>query len=72
MNKNLRYYERLEARDLTHRVVKRGTETGTHPFNRVQEVAFTTLGRYATENEPTVRRERMRPIFYSWFFEKIL
>lgn len=47
VHKNLRYFERLEASDLQHRVVKRGTEHGTHPHNRVQEVAFNALGRLA-------------------------
>jgi hypothetical protein len=49
VHKNLRYFERLEASDLQHRVVKRGTEHGTHPHNRVQEVAFNALGRCSSK-----------------------
>lgn len=44
-HKNFRYYETLHADDLTHRIVKRGTEGGSHPFNTIKEIEFKTLGR---------------------------
>ncbi|KAF4524927.1 hypothetical protein B566_EDAN013889 [Ephemera danica] len=35
----------MHADDLTHRIIKRGTEDGSHPFNKIKEVNFKTLGR---------------------------
>uniref|UniRef100_A0A182W2W1 ADAM 17-like protease n=1 Tax=Anopheles minimus TaxID=112268 RepID=A0A182W2W1_9DIPT len=45
LHKNLKYYETLHAKDLSHRIEKRGTKHSTHPFNTIKEVEFKVLGR---------------------------
>ncbi|CAB3364677.1 Hypothetical predicted protein [Cloeon dipterum] len=45
IHKNLKYFESLYPHEIAHRIVKRGTEHGTHPFNKVREVSFKTFGR---------------------------
>ncbi|KAK7869940.1 hypothetical protein R5R35_013718 [Gryllus longicercus] len=43
--KNLKYYEMLHASELNHNIVKRGVNPSPHPFNKIKEVSFDTLGR---------------------------
>ncbi|GLH15570.1 ADAM 17-like protease [Gryllus bimaculatus] len=43
--KNLKYYETLHASELNHNIVKRGVNPSPHPFNKIKEVSFDTLGR---------------------------
>ncbi|XP_053669442.1 ADAM 17-like protease [Anopheles marshallii] len=45
LHKNLKYYETLHAKDLSHRIEKRGTKHSNHPFNTIKEVEFKVLGR---------------------------
>lgn len=45
LRKNLKYYELLSAVDLTHHIVKRGANPSNHPYNRIKELQFRTLGR---------------------------
>lgn len=45
IHKNLNYYETLHASELAHKVVKRGLQDSDHPFNKINEVSFRTLGR---------------------------
>uniref|UniRef100_A0A182PA53 ADAM 17-like protease n=1 Tax=Anopheles epiroticus TaxID=199890 RepID=A0A182PA53_9DIPT len=45
LHKNLKYYETLHAKDLSHRIEKRGTKHSNHPFNTIKEVEFRVLGR---------------------------
>lgn len=45
IRKNLKYYELLHAIDFTHHIVKRGARPSSHPFNRIKELQFNTLGR---------------------------
>ena len=42
---NLRHYETLHVRDLSHRLVKRGATFSYHPYNTIKEVSFRTLGK---------------------------
>ncbi|CAG0904299.1 unnamed protein product [Darwinula stevensoni] len=43
---NLKYFEVLRKEDLSHEIVKRGTdERGSHPFNKIKEVSFDAMGR---------------------------
>lgn len=43
--KNLKYYEVIKVEDLAHKIVKRGVEISTHPYNHIKEVSFKTHGR---------------------------
>lgn len=43
--KNLRYFETLHSDDLEHKIVKRGLKESSHPFNKIKEVYFKTLGK---------------------------
>ncbi|CAG7823334.1 unnamed protein product [Allacma fusca] len=45
LRKNLKYYEILNAIDLTHHVVKRGINPSPNPYNHIKELQFNTLGR---------------------------
>uniref|UniRef100_A0A182JMQ5 Uncharacterized protein n=1 Tax=Anopheles atroparvus TaxID=41427 RepID=A0A182JMQ5_ANOAO len=45
LHKNLKYYETLHAKDLSHRIEKRGAKHSNHPFNTIKEVEFKVLGR---------------------------
>lgn len=45
IHKNLKYFETLHISELKHSVVKRGLQDSNHPFNKIKEVAFSTLGR---------------------------
>lgn len=45
IHKNLKYYETIHASQLDHKVVKRGLQESDHPFNKIKEVSFQTLGR---------------------------
>lgn len=41
----MKYFETLTADDLSHKIVKRGTKDGSHPFNHIKEVSFKSHGR---------------------------
>jgi disintegrin and metalloproteinase domain-containing protein 17 len=43
--KNLKHFETVHADDITHKIVKRGIAESSHPFNKIKEVNFNTLGR---------------------------
>ncbi|XP_073993289.1 ADAM 17-like protease Tace isoform X2 [Rhodnius prolixus] len=43
--KNLKYFDTLQASDLTHHIVKRGLKESSHPYNKIKEVNFKILGR---------------------------
>lgn len=43
--KNLKYFETLHASQFSHSIVKRGVKHSDHPFNKIREVTFSTLGR---------------------------
>ncbi|XP_014283279.1 ADAM 17-like protease isoform X2 [Halyomorpha halys] len=43
--KNLKYFDTLHASELKHHIVKRGLKESSHPFNKIKEVHFKTLGR---------------------------
>lgn len=43
--KNLKHFDVIHVDEVTHKIVKRGNEDSTHPFNRIKEVNFNTLGR---------------------------
>lgn len=43
--RNLKYFETLHADGLKHHIVKRGLQESDHPFNKIKEVTFNTLGR---------------------------
>ncbi|XP_050101304.1 ADAM 17-like protease [Anopheles aquasalis] len=45
LHKNLKYYETLHAKDLSHRIEKRGAKHSNHPFNTIKEVEFRVLGK---------------------------
>ncbi|XP_056632369.1 ADAM 17-like protease isoform X1 [Diorhabda sublineata] len=45
LNKNLKYFETVHADELNHKIVKRGLNEGTHPFNHIKEVNLRTHGR---------------------------
>lgn len=45
MQNNLHFFETLHARDITHKIVKRGAAFSYHPYNTIKEVEFKTLGR---------------------------
>ncbi|XP_060516139.1 ADAM 17-like protease isoform X3 [Cylas formicarius] len=42
---NLKYFEYIHADQLTHKVVKRGAEQSSHPFNKIKEVHINTHGK---------------------------
>lgn len=41
----LKYFETLKAKDISHSVTKRGIQQSTHRFNTIKEVSFRALGR---------------------------
>lgn len=41
----MKYYETIHASELAHKIVKRGLKESSHPFNRIKEVSFRTLGK---------------------------
>ncbi|PNF41049.1 ADAM 17-like protease [Cryptotermes secundus] len=43
--KNLKHFETLHTSQFSHSIVKRGIKHSDHPFNKIREVAFSTLGR---------------------------
>ncbi|PSN49544.1 ADAM 17-like protease [Blattella germanica] len=45
IHKNLKHFETLHASQFSHNIVKRGVKHSDHPFNKIREVSFTTLGR---------------------------
>uniref|UniRef100_A0A1B6D7E4 ADAM 17-like protease n=1 Tax=Clastoptera arizonana TaxID=38151 RepID=A0A1B6D7E4_9HEMI len=45
IHKNIKYFETLHASEFNHRIVKRGLKESIHPFNKIKEVSFKTLGR---------------------------
>lgn len=45
VKRNLKYYELLNAVDLTHHIVKRGATPSPNPYNHIKELQFNTLGR---------------------------
>lgn len=45
IHKNLKYYETIHASEFTHKIIKRGLQESDHPFNKIKEVSFKTLGR---------------------------
>uniref|UniRef100_A0A1B6LAR2 Peptidase M12B domain-containing protein n=1 Tax=Graphocephala atropunctata TaxID=36148 RepID=A0A1B6LAR2_9HEMI len=45
IHKNVKYFETLHASELTHNILKHGLKESSHPFNRIREVSFKTLGR---------------------------
>lgn len=45
IHKNVKYFETLHASQLTHNILKHGIKESTHPFNKIREVSFNTLGR---------------------------
>ncbi|CAH1398982.1 unnamed protein product [Nezara viridula] len=42
---NLKYFDTLHSSELRHHIVKRGLKESSHPFNKIKEVHFKTLGR---------------------------
>lgn len=42
---NLKYFETIHVTDLKHTVIKRGLKESYHPFNKINQVEFSTLGR---------------------------
>lgn len=38
-------YHTFHADDVTHIIVKRGLHESDHPYNKIKEVKFSTLGR---------------------------
>lgn len=45
IHENLKYFETIHKSELKHTIVKRGLQESSHPFNKIKEVAFNTLGR---------------------------
>lgn len=45
VHKNLKYFETLHVSQFSHSIVKRGIQHSDHPFNKIREVSFSTLGR---------------------------
>lgn len=45
LTNNLKHYEILHADTPTHKIVKRGLQESYHPFNKIKEIEFNTLGR---------------------------
>lgn len=45
IHKNLKYFETIHVSELEHHIIKRGLQESSHPFNKIREVAFNTLGR---------------------------
>ncbi|XP_044593060.1 ADAM 17-like protease [Cotesia glomerata] len=46
LHQNLKYYETLHVRHLEHNIVKRGTQHGSHPYNKINQVEFYAHGRH--------------------------
>ncbi|XP_066152837.1 ADAM 17-like protease isoform X1 [Euwallacea fornicatus] len=45
IHKNLKYFQIIHANDLTHKIVKRGLQESSHPFNKIKEIHLNTHGR---------------------------
>ncbi|KAL1123060.1 hypothetical protein AAG570_002148, partial [Ranatra chinensis] len=43
--KNLKHFDTLHTSQLSHHIVKRGLKESSHPFNKIKEINFYTLGR---------------------------
>jgi disintegrin and metalloproteinase domain-containing protein 17 len=43
--RNLKHFETLHASQFSHSIVKMGIKHSDHPFNKIREVTFSTLGR---------------------------
>lgn len=41
----MKYFETIHANDLKHTIIKRGLKESYHPYNKINEVEFKTLGR---------------------------
>ncbi|KAF7271545.1 ADAM 17-like protease Tace isoform X1 [Rhynchophorus ferrugineus] len=44
IHKNLKYFQIIHADDLTHKIVKRGLQESSHPYNKIKEVHLRTHG----------------------------
>ncbi|KAL1464303.1 hypothetical protein WDU94_003964 [Cyamophila willieti] len=45
IHKNLHHFDTLHASHLSHNIVKRGLQESNHPYNKIEEVTFKTLGK---------------------------
>ncbi|CAH0393658.1 unnamed protein product [Bemisia tabaci] len=45
IHKYVKHYNTLHISELSHHIVKRGLKESSHPFNKIKEVKFRTLGR---------------------------
>lgn len=45
IHKNLEYFEKINADDLKHNIIKKGLKETNHPFNKIREVHVNTLGK---------------------------
>lgn len=45
IHKNLKYFQIIHVDDLTHKIVKRGIQESSHPFNKIKEVNLRTHGK---------------------------
>ncbi|XP_039295084.1 ADAM 17-like protease isoform X3 [Nilaparvata lugens] len=45
IHKNVKYFDTIHASDLSHSIVKRGLKESNHPYNKIKEVRFSTLGK---------------------------
>ncbi|XP_075230695.1 ADAM 17-like protease Tace isoform X2 [Lycorma delicatula] len=43
--KNVKYFDTLHISQLSHSIVKRGLQESSHPYNKIKEVKFSTLGK---------------------------
>lgn len=41
----MKHFELLHADEFAHNVVKRGIQESSHPFNKINEIQFKTLGK---------------------------
>lgn len=46
LHRNLKYYESLDSTHFQHRIVKRGVQHSSHPYNKISEVEFYAHGRW--------------------------
>lgn len=46
IHKNVKYYDILHASDLSHKIIKKGLQESNHPFNKIKEITFKTLGKH--------------------------
>lgn len=45
IHENLKYFDTLHSSHISHTIVKRGVQESNHPFNKIKEVTFKTLGK---------------------------